>query len=169
MGAIGALWAIRVEHVPTICVLAAALPFMAAGLFAISWNRDRSTALLVITGALLLTLVVILNCAAPVVASRDSTKEQLLLADARGYASLPILAMHGDDRTAQFYGSGRVIYGSNGEVMALDEAREIIDSVRKRREKILAFVPVGDLELFKGKQGIEVIGDNGNLALLCLY
>jgi 4-amino-4-deoxy-L-arabinose transferase-like glycosyltransferase len=169
MGTIGAVYGIRIEHLPTMCVLSAALPFMAAGIFAILWNRDRSRTLLVIAAALLLTLVVILNCAAPAVSTRESTKDLLLQADARGYASLPILAMHGDDRSAQFYASGRVIYGSNGEVISLDEAPKIVDSIRKQKGRILAFVPVEHIHLFRGKPGVEVIGDNGKEALLCLY
>jgi len=93
----------------------------------------------------------------------------LALADARGYGNLPVLAMHGDDRSAQFYASGRVLYGNDGEVISLDEAPVLVDSVRKRKERILAFIPVEHTDLFRGKPGIEVIGNNGKLALLCLY
>jgi hypothetical protein len=113
--------------------------------------------------------MITLSCAAPGVASRESTKALLVLADARGYSNLPVLAMHGGDRSAQFYAAGRVLYRNDGEVISLDEAPAIVDSYRKRNEKIMAFIPAEQLDLFKGKQGIEVIGDNGRLALLCLY
>jgi hypothetical protein len=118
---------------------------------------------------LVLALVIILNCAAGIVSARESTRDLLALADARGYTNLPVLAMHGDDRSAQFYATGRVLYGNDGEVISLDEAPAIVDSVRKRKERILAFIPAENTNLFRGKPGIEVIGSNGKLALLCLY
>ena len=116
-----------------------------------------------------MSLIITLSCVAHGVARRESLRDLIALANARGYGDLPVLAMHGDDRSAQFYASGRVLYGNNGEVISLDEAPAIVDSVRKQNAKILAFVPLEDIELLRGKQGIEVIGDNGKLALLCLY
>ena len=169
LGVAGAIYGIRVEHLSTVCVLFCSIPFTAAGLFAVVWNRSPTYLLLTIAGALLLALVLILNCAASILASRESTRDLLALADARGYTNLSVLAMHGDDRSAQFYATGRVMYGNDGEVISLDEAPAIVDSVRKRKERILAFIPAENIELFRGKPGIEVIGSNGRLALLCLY
>jgi 4-amino-4-deoxy-L-arabinose transferase-like glycosyltransferase len=169
MGVAGAVYGIRVEHLSIVCLLFSSLPFTAAGLFAVVWNRNPSYLLLTIAGTLLLALVIILNCAAGIVSARESTRDLLALADARGYTNLPVLAMHGDDRSAQFYATGRVMYGNDGEVISLDEAPAIVDSVRKRNERILAFIPAENTNLFRGKPGIEVIGSNGKLALLCLY
>ena len=169
MGVGGAIYGIRIEHLSVTCVLIASVPFTGAGVLTSVWNGERSSMTLSIAGGLLIALIVILNCAAPVISARESTRNLLALADERGYSDLPVLAMHGDDRSAEFYASGRVLYGNKGEVIALDEAPAIVDSVRKKKERILAFVPVEDLVLFRGQQGIEVIGDNGKLALLCLY
>jgi 4-amino-4-deoxy-L-arabinose transferase-like glycosyltransferase len=167
--AVGAFYGFRLGDVSTLCVLLVTLPFMAALIFAIFWNRDQSLACLAIAGALLVSLIITLSCAASPVGRRESLRDLLALADARGYGNLPVLAMHGDDRSAQFYASGRVLYGNDGEVISLDEAPVLVDSVRKRKERILAFIPVEHTDLFRGKPGIEVIGNNGKLALLCLY
>ena len=169
MGVAGAIYGTRVEHVSTLCVLFSSVPFIAAGLFAVVWDRSQSYVLLAIAGTLLLALTIVLNCAAGIISERESTRDLLALANARGYTNLPVLAMHGDDRSAQFYATDRVLYGNDGEVISLDEAPAIVESVRKRKEKILAFIPAEDTELFRGKPGIEVIGNNGKLALLCLY
>jgi 4-amino-4-deoxy-L-arabinose transferase-like glycosyltransferase len=169
MGVAGAIYGMQVEHLSPAYVLSASLPILVAGVFTIFWNRDRSSSLLVIAGALLVTLVIVLYFAAPSIARRESTRDLLALADARGYGDLLILAMHGNDRSAQFYASERVVYGNSGEVIALDEVPAIVDSVRKRKGKILAFIPAEDTDLFRGKPGIEVIGTNGRLALLCIY
>ncbi|HSB28283.1 MAG TPA: glycosyltransferase family 39 protein [Pyrinomonadaceae bacterium] len=169
LGVFGAGYGFRAEHLSLLCVLSAGLPLILAGLFALIWKREAWSPLLSIAGSLLVAVVVILNCAAPIVSRRESARDLLALADARGYSSVPILAMHGDDRSAQFYASGRVIYGNTGEVVALDDAASLVDAARNRKEKILAFIPAEDIELFQGRPGIEVIGENGKLALLCLY
>ena len=100
---------------------------------------------------------------------RESTRDLLMLADQRGYAKVPVLALRGDDRSAEFYASGRVIYGVNGEVIPLDEAALIVATVRSRKERILAFIQLENLVYVKGRPGVEVIGDNGKLALISLY
>ena len=169
MGVAGAIYGIRVERLSTSCVLIASLPFIGAGVFASVGKGERSSMLLSIVGTLFIALMVTLNCAAPGISARESTRDLLALANQRGYADFPVLAMHGDDRSAEFYASGRVVYGGNDEVVPLDEAPTIVDSVRKRKEKILAFIPAQDLDFFRDRPGVEVIGDNGKLALLCLY
>ena len=169
MGIAGAIYGIRAEHLSTSCVLIASVPFICAGIFASVWKGARWSMLASIAGALFAALTVVLNCAAPAVSARESTRDLIALANERGYAELPVLAMHGDDRSAEFYASRRVLYDSNGEVIPLDEAPQIVDSFRKRKQRILAFVPAGDIDLFKGRPGVEVIGDNGKVALLCLY
>jgi 4-amino-4-deoxy-L-arabinose transferase-like glycosyltransferase len=167
--AIGGLgYALRVEHISLTCWLLATSPFILAGIVAI-WSRSHWLSTVTIAGSVLVAVAIVLNCAALPISRRESSRDLLLLADAHGYSNLPVLALRGDDRTAEFYASGRVIYGADGEVVPFDEASKIVAEARKRNQKLLAFVPVGDLNLFKGKPGIEVIGDNGKHALLCLY
>ena len=100
---------------------------------------------------------------------RDSTRDLLRLADAKGYSSLRVLALPSDDRSAQFYASGRVIYGSDGEAKSVYDAPQVVTEARQRNEKLLAFIKVRDLNLYREKPGVEIIGDNGKLALVCLF
>ena len=66
---------------------------------------------LIIAGATLLLVVIVLNCGAARFANRESVRDLLLLADARGYANAPVIAQRSDDRSAEFYAYGRVVYG----------------------------------------------------------
>jgi 4-amino-4-deoxy-L-arabinose transferase-like glycosyltransferase len=122
------------------------------------------TVRLVIFGATLIFVAALLIFAAPRFARRESVKDLLQLADARGYGSAPVLARTGDDRTAQFYAYNRVVYKSDGEVMTFDEVS--LAQARALGPKILVFVPAEYINDFRGASNIEIIGDNGRTAAL---
>ena len=130
---------------------------------------DRLTAVrnskwpLLIAGTTVALVLIVLHFAAVPYANRESVRDLLALADARGYADAPVLAQRSDDRSAEFYAYGRVIYGANGEPVTFDEV-----SVVKAREwggKFVVFIPVEHVENFRGAHGIEMIGDNGKTAV----
>ena len=102
--------------------------------------------------------------AAPPVVHRESVRDLLKLADARGYANVPVLAQRSDDRSAQFYAHDRVIYNDEGEVVTFDEVT--VDEARARGGKLLVIVPVDYVERYRNSDAIEVIGDNGRTAVL---
>ena len=97
-------------------------------------------------------------------ASRESVRDLLLLADARGYANAPVIAQRRDDRSAEFYAYDRVIYDEHGEVVTFDEIS--LREARARGGRFLVLIPVQYVENFRGKPGIEIIGDNGRTAIL---
>jgi hypothetical protein len=120
---------------------------------------------LVIAGASLVLVLVILNFFAAPFARRESVRDLLLLADQHGYASAPVLARRGDDRSAEFYAHGRVVYGPNGEPLSFDEVS--VDEARARGWKsLVVFVPVEHAENFRGAPTIEILGNNGKTAVL---
>src|SRR4030095_11631911 len=102
-------------------------------------------AILSVAASVIIAVLVILNCGATDVVRRESTRDLLRLADERGYSSLRVLAIPGDDRSAEFYASGRVVYGSDGEVKSVYDVPEVVAEARKRKEKILAFIDKQDL------------------------
>ncbi|HEY0724346.1 MAG TPA: hypothetical protein VGD41_10230, partial [Pyrinomonadaceae bacterium] len=118
---------------------------------------------LVIAGATVVLVVIVLNFAAPF-ARRESVKDLLALADARGYANTPVIAQRGDDRSAEFYAYGRVLYRADGEVLTFDEIS--VDEARTRGAKFVVFIPVQHVENYRGAPRIEIIGDNGHTAVL---
>jgi 4-amino-4-deoxy-L-arabinose transferase-like glycosyltransferase len=164
----GLFYGVRVAHLPGLCISLAAVAFGITGILTLIFRRI-SFVLPALAGSILLGIVVVLNCAAPALSQHESTRDLLRLADQRGYSNLRVLALPGDDRSAEFYASGRVIYGPNGEPLPVYDVPEIVAEARKRNERLLAFVAVGDLYLYQSKPGVEIIADNGKLALVCLY
>lgn len=124
----------------------------------------RPTARLVLFGATLIFVAGVLIFAAPRFAQRESVRDLLQLADARGYAGAPVLAQRTDDRSAQFYAHDRVIYNADGEVMTFDEVT--LEQARALGERIVVLIPVDYVENFRGASNIEIIGDNGRTAIL---
>jgi 4-amino-4-deoxy-L-arabinose transferase-like glycosyltransferase len=110
-----------------------------------------------------LVLVALIFFAKPI-ANRESVRDLLLLADARGYAGAPVLARASDDRSAEFYAYDRVIYDAHGEPVTFDEI--LVDEARARSEKFVVLISVEYVENYRGNSAIEVIGDNGRTAIL---
>jgi len=119
---------------------------------------------LMIAGATVVLVLIVLNFGALRFANRESVRDLLLLADARGYANAPVLARRGDDRSAEFYAHGRVVYGENGEPVTFDEIS--VDEARARGGKFVVMISLEYVERFRGAPGIEIIGDNGRTAVL---
>jgi 4-amino-4-deoxy-L-arabinose transferase-like glycosyltransferase len=119
---------------------------------------------LIIAGATVVLVVIVLNFGAARYANRESVRDLLLLADARGYAGAPVLAQRSDDRSAEFYAYGRVVYKPDGEPLTFDEIT--VDEARARGGKFVVMIPVEYVGKVRGVSTIEVIGDNGKTAVL---
>ena len=118
---------------------------------------------LLIAGTTAALVLIVLHFAAARYANRESVRDLLALADARGYANALVLAQRSDDRSAEFYASGRVVYGANGEPVTFDEVS--LDEARARGGNFVVFIPVEHVEYFRGAHGIEMLGDNGKTAV----
>ena len=125
--------------------------------------RHARWPLLIAGGTMVLVLIVLHFAAAPF-AHRESVRDLLALADARGYAGAPVLAQRSDDRSAEFYAYDRVVYGPDGEPLTFDRISS--SEARARGGKFVVMISVEYVENFRGAPGIEVIGDNGKNALL---
>ena len=148
------------------------LPSLPAAAFLIADHLGRSksrwlpgpTTRLVMFGATLIFVAAVLIFAAPRYAQRESVRDLLRVADARGYAGAPVLARTGDDRSAQFYAYDRVVYNADGEVMTFDEVSR--ERARALGTKLVVLIPAEYVEYFRGTPNIEVIGNNGRTAVL---
>jgi hypothetical protein len=125
---------------------------------------QRVKSVLVVACATVLFILIVVTWFAAPFASRESVKDLLALADARGYANAPVIAQRGDDRSAEFYAYGRVLYRADGEVLTFDEIS--VDEARARAGKFVVFIPVSYVENYRGSPRIEVLGDNGHTAVL---
>ena len=136
----------------------------AALLIADVLRKRRPAVITSIACATVVMVLLALTFAAGRFANRESVRDLLLLADARGYANTPVLAMRSDDRSAEFYAYARVVYNAQGEPVTFDEIT--IDGARQHGSKFVVLIPVEYVENFRGSPRIEVIGDNGHTAIL---
>jgi 4-amino-4-deoxy-L-arabinose transferase-like glycosyltransferase len=168
MFAVGSVvYAQRSGNVSLRCALLVAAPPAVAGVVAIFWKR-RMLAVALIVLAVLGATDLALRCAVDQFAQRESVRELIRLADARGYGSAPLFALHRIERTAEFYAAGRVAYGPDGEPVRFESAYQVANQARQTHGPILVIVPVAyvwQLTNIKGMQA-DVIGDNGSAAIL---
>jgi 4-amino-4-deoxy-L-arabinose transferase-like glycosyltransferase len=137
----------------------------AAALLIADVVRQRKSAVpLSIACATVMLVLIALIFVAGRFANRESVRDLLVLADARGYANAPVLAQRGDDRSAEFYAYDRVVYNENGEPVTFDEVS--VDEARARGGKFVVFIPVEYVDNFRNTPSIEIIGDNGHTAIL---
>lgn len=160
----GIVFANKTHDVTMLCAIVAGAPMTLAGVVALVPRVNPRHAVVTLSLCCLLSLVVVLNCVAPVLARRDSVRDLLKLADARGYGDAPVVAQKGDDRSAEFYASGRVVYGPDGEPRTIDEFNQA--ELKRLGPKVLVLVADEYLDQFRKLPHIEVLGDNGHSALL---
>jgi 4-amino-4-deoxy-L-arabinose transferase-like glycosyltransferase len=151
------------------CALAVALPLGGAGLFAVTRNRSEVSAVLAIVAAVMIALVIALNCAASQIANRESVRDLLLLADRSGYASVPVFVRQGSERTAEFYAAGRVVYDERGEPVVVEDVSQMPVEARRHGGKILVFVPLNQLDIVMGTGTVDLIGQNETVALVGVH
>ncbi|MGA9994795.1 MAG: glycosyltransferase family 39 protein [Pyrinomonadaceae bacterium] len=152
------------------CALAVSAPLFVAGVIATIWARLRQLSFVAVVCAIFLTTALAVNCGAGAVAQHDSMRDLLALADARGYGSTPVYQLHTIEHTAEFYAAGRFAHEPNGEPLKFEGAFQVEDAARKNGGPVLVIVPVKySWQLTTDKAlTTEVIGDNGELALIAV-
>ena len=79
--------------------------------------------------------------------------------------------MQRDDRSPEFYAGGRVSYGPDNEPIMYEGAGEVIAESKARKETLLVFVPLKDVERLTALVEFaqtDVIGNNGRMALVAV-
>ncbi|HYG80955.1 MAG TPA: glycosyltransferase family 39 protein [Pyrinomonadaceae bacterium] len=167
MAAAGVVYALRTREVTLACALGAVAPLVAAGALAILWRERRALRVELICSAMFISIAIVLNCAVGPVGQRESVRDLLRLADARGYSALPVFYMLTDDRTGEFYAGGRLAYRPDGEPFRFDGAQEAAAAARERGGAALVLVPVQWTNQLTDYRAVEteIIGDNGVLTL----
>jgi hypothetical protein len=85
--------------------------------------------------------------------ARESVRDLVETASARGYGQVPIVGLHTVERSAEFYAAGKLVYGADGEPVKFEGAHDVVDSTRRAGGMILCFVPVeyeSQLTIIKG-------------------
>jgi hypothetical protein len=149
------------------CAVASLIPLIAAGLFVLARTRLRVAAVASTVVATIVALAIVLNCGVERLAQRESVKRLIEAANARGHSNLPICGLHLVERTMEFYASGRVVYGADGQPRKFEGTQEILEVARKQGP-VLVLVPIEYTGQLTGMKSAttEVIGDNGRWALV---
>jgi 4-amino-4-deoxy-L-arabinose transferase-like glycosyltransferase len=164
----GAAWYLtRLAWLPRACVIAGAAAAVAVGLFALVYSRQRTAVFLLFACCALGITGLAIHCSAPV-AARESVRDLVRLASARGYGNVPIVGLHTVERSAEFYAAGTLAYGADGEPVKFEGAADVIDAARRSGGLIMCFVPTEFASQLTGYPGAqtEVIGNNGQVSLV---
>ena len=158
----------RTHAVSLTCASFVAAPPTLVGLLALAWPQRRRFCAWGTLAAALGVVVIIVACALAPVARRESVRDLLQQAGARGYANEPIYCLHAIERTAEFYGAGRLAYDEQGEPVKLEGAGEVAAVAQAHGGAVLVLVPVEYVRQLTRYPWLttEVIGDNDATALV---
>lgn len=166
----GVVFAQQTGKVSLQCALLIATAPVLAGLFILLNSRKRRAAAILIALATAAGSVVALNCAVDPFAGRESVRELIRRADARGYAAAPVLMFSRIERTAEFYAAGRVIYGPDGDPLRVESGEEAMAQVRNANGPVLFITPLGSMGRLRSVPGlqVELIADNGRNGIVAV-
>ncbi|HSP64511.1 MAG TPA: phospholipid carrier-dependent glycosyltransferase, partial [Pyrinomonadaceae bacterium] len=120
LAAVGGWYSISHLHLGSLCIGATELPLVVVGVAALLRPQMRKALFVLIPVATFAASAVAINCAAPLAARRESVRDLLVAANARGYGAARIVQLHNIERTAEFYAAGRLDYGPDGEPIKLE-------------------------------------------------
>lgn len=166
----GIVYAQRGAQISTSCAALVAAPLFIAGLLALFMAHLRRLCLITTACATLLSLALAVNCLAALIGRRESTRELLRQADARGLSAAPVYGFYVIERTSEFYAGERVARDASGEVLRFEGAAQVLEAARRSGGTILVFVPIDGLVQLTEFSLIEteIIGDNGTVALVAV-
>ena len=164
----GAVIAIREGYLSAGVTALVVAPLMIAGLINLLLPEKRTVAALSVVCASLLFLMLVLNSGAARFTASESVRDLVAAANARGYGAAPVYGLGEIDRTAEFYASGRLTYGADGEPVVFENAAQVMLEAYQRGP-ILILVPREYDQLLRLKTlGAEPIGDNGRFVLIAV-
>ncbi len=165
---VGSVYVVRYNSLSLLCVAMMVVPLIITAATCIFWTRRKTVSALLVLFSTVAALIIALNCGVASFATRESMRDLIQLANARGYGSAPVYALHQIDRSAEFYAAGRVVYAEDGEPVRFESALDILEAAGKNRAPILVIVPIEYIYQLTALPAArsEVIGNNGKLALV---
>jgi 4-amino-4-deoxy-L-arabinose transferase-like glycosyltransferase len=165
----GIFYALKTDDLSRLSVAFVVAPIIAASAYALLSARRRGWSVWLIVAVSFLTTMLVAGYALERVAARESVRDLLRAAAARGYGDAPVLNLHTIERTGEFYAAGRLIYDEReGEPHKFEGAGEVWEVLRARGGTVLVIVPLEYATQLFNFQPLqtEFIGDNGHVALV---
>ena len=143
-------------------------PLFATSALAMARPQLRGKLFVAIAIACVLTAALALRLVAPAVARSQSVRDLLVVASDRGFSNTPVVQLHTIERSAEFYASGRISYGTDGEPVKFEGAWQVTEAARRNQGLVLCFVPPNLASQLKTlpQLDVETIGDNGRVSLV---
>jgi 4-amino-4-deoxy-L-arabinose transferase-like glycosyltransferase len=168
LASVGGWYSLHQLHLSSLCLAATLLPLVVAGVAALLRPQMRKLLYVLIPLATFAAAAVAINCAAPVAARMESVRDLLTAANARGYGAMRVVQLHNIERTAEFYATGRLNYGPDGEPIKLESVTQVADVARHNGGVVLCFVPTAYESQLTSYQKIqaEVVAGNARVSLV---
>ena len=167
--AVGAVYASKQFGTPP-SLLATALAIAAvAGGAALLFPKQRAGAVgMLALASLAISAVAVSAARGP--AARDSVRDLIRAADARGYSSTPVFYLLCDDRSAEFYASGRLTYDATGEPIRFEGAQDVAAAIRQQGGSGLVLMETRWEKQLTDYSAVatEKIADNGWLSIFAV-
>lgn len=165
---VGSIYVVQSNSLSLKCVAMIGFPLIITAATCVFWTHWKTVSVWLVTFTTFVALIVALNCGIASFARRESMRDLFQLANARGYSSAPVYALHQIDRSAEFYAAGRVVYAADGEPVRFESAFDILEAARKNPAPILVTVPIEYIHQLTELPAarIDVVGNNGELALV---
>lgn len=162
MAVAGAWSATRTFNVPSAWVIAATVPVLVGALLALFAPR-RQLLNFLLFGLISVVVTAIALQPARAVADRESVRELMRTAEARGHGATPVFYLLCDDRTAEFYAGDRLAYQPNGEPIRFDGAQELPPAIRAKGSVALVLMETRWEKQLTDYAGVETekVGSNG--------
>lgn len=166
----GIVYAVQTGDIAIHYALLIAAPLLLAGAFALFGKGRPALRVELICSAMFIAVALTLNFGVGRINQRESVRDLLRMAEARGYRATPVFYMLTDDRTGEFYAGGRLGYRPDGEPYRFDDANEAAAAARPLGGTALVFVPTKWEKQLTNYQAIEseTIGSNGILTLVLI-
>jgi 4-amino-4-deoxy-L-arabinose transferase-like glycosyltransferase len=167
---VGIIYAQQTGKVSLRCALLVVAPLLLAGSLTLIGTRKRMLAAILIAVVPAAGALLAVSCAVDRFASRESVRELIRQADARGYAAAPVFMLSRIERTSEFYAAGRIVYGPNGEPVTLENGAEVVQQAKTANKPLLLIVPLGALWRLNNLQAVQTntIADNGRVAVVAV-
>jgi 4-amino-4-deoxy-L-arabinose transferase-like glycosyltransferase len=163
---VGAWSTTRTLNVPSAWVIAATIPVLVSASVALFAPRRRVLNFLLF-GVISVVVSAMALQPARAIANRESVRELMRMAEARGHGAAPVFYFLCDDRTAEFYAGGRLAYQPNGEPIRFDGAQELPPAIRAKGHVALVLVETRWEKQLTDYSGVEAekVGSNGWISL----
>jgi 4-amino-4-deoxy-L-arabinose transferase-like glycosyltransferase len=139
LAVVGAWSATRFVRVPSAWVFAATASVLIVASAALFAPRRRVLSFLLF-GVISIVVSAIALQPARALANRESVRELMRMADGRGHGAAPVFYLLCDDRTAEFYAGGRLVYQPNGEPIRFEGAQELPPAIRAKGNVALVLI-----------------------------